>query len=41
MTAVTRFVDAAQMATMLEMGMAEGMAAAVGQIDDLIVAAAR
>lgn len=41
MTAGTRFVDAAQMATMLDMGMAEGMAAAIGQIDDLIAAPAR
>ncbi len=41
MTVETRYVDAAQMARMLEMGMAEGMAAAIGQIDDLIVAAAR
>jgi uncharacterized protein YndB with AHSA1/START domain len=36
MTAVTQFVDVEQMETMLGMGMQEGMAAAIGQIDDLL-----
>lgn len=36
MTVVTRFLDLAQMETMLGMGMAEGMAQAVGQIDRLL-----
>ena len=36
MTAVIRFLDLAQMETMLGMGMAEGMALAVGQIDSLV-----
>lgn len=36
MTVVTEFVDAAQMETMLGMGMEEGMAGAIGQIDDLL-----
>lgn len=39
MTAVTRFLDVAQMETMLAMGMAEGMTMAVGQIDGLLVSA--
>ena len=39
MTAVTRFIDAAQMETMLGMGMEEGMTAAIGQIDALLAAA--
>jgi uncharacterized protein YndB with AHSA1/START domain len=36
MTAVTRFVDVAQMELMLGMGMAEGMALAIGQVDALL-----
>lgn len=40
MTVVSRFVDLAQMETMLEMGMAEGMTQAIGQIDGLFAAAA-
>jgi len=36
MTAVTRFVDAKQMQTMLDMGMQEGMTQAIGQIDALL-----
>jgi uncharacterized protein YndB with AHSA1/START domain len=36
MTAVTRFVDAEQMQTLLDMGMPEGMALAIGQIDELL-----
>ena len=36
MTAVTRFVDAKQMQTMLGMGMQEGMTQAIGQIDALL-----
>jgi uncharacterized protein YndB with AHSA1/START domain len=36
MTAVTHFVDAAQMETMLDMGMPEGMTRAIGQIDALL-----
>lgn len=36
MTAVTRFVDVQQMEMMLGMGMREGMALAVGQIDGLL-----
>jgi uncharacterized protein YndB with AHSA1/START domain len=36
MTAVTQFVDAAQMQTMLGMGMQEGMTQAIGQIDALM-----
>jgi len=40
MTAVTRFVDAAQMEKMLGMGMQEGMVLAIGQIDDLLLPAA-
>jgi len=39
MTAVTHFVDAAQMETMLGMGMQEGMAQAIGQIDVLLAPA--
>jgi uncharacterized protein YndB with AHSA1/START domain len=39
MTIVTQFVDADQMATLLGMGMPEGMALAVGQIDDLLSSA--
>jgi uncharacterized protein YndB with AHSA1/START domain len=39
MTAVTRFVDAAQMETMLGMGMQEGMAQAITQIDALLAPA--
>jgi len=36
MTALTTFVDVAQMEKMLAMGMAEGMSQAVGQIDHLL-----
>jgi uncharacterized protein YndB with AHSA1/START domain len=36
MTVVTRFTDEDQMETMLNMGMREGMASAIGQIDALI-----
>jgi uncharacterized protein YndB with AHSA1/START domain len=36
MTAVTRFIDAAQMQIMLEMGMPDGMTQAIGQIDGLL-----
>jgi uncharacterized protein YndB with AHSA1/START domain len=36
MTVVTRFIDQAQMETMLEMGMEEGMAGAIGQIDGIL-----
>ncbi|HUY06257.1 MAG TPA: SRPBCC domain-containing protein [Acidimicrobiales bacterium] len=36
MTAVTSFVDVAQMEMLLGMGMQEGMAQAIGQIDDLL-----
>jgi len=39
MTAVTQFVDAAQMEAMLGMGMAEGMTQAVAQIDGLLSSA--
>jgi uncharacterized protein YndB with AHSA1/START domain len=39
MTAVTRFTDVKQMETMLGMGMQEGMAAAISQIDALLVPA--
>ncbi len=38
MTALTRFVSAEQMEQMLAMGMEEGMAQAIGQIDDVLVA---
>lgn len=41
MTAQTKYVDVAQMTTMLDMGMAEGMAAAVDQIDALLTGAER
>jgi uncharacterized protein YndB with AHSA1/START domain len=36
MTAVTHFIDAAQMQTMLEMGMQDGMTQAIGQIGALL-----
>ncbi len=36
MTCVTRFADVAQMETMLDMGMQEGMTQAIGQIDSLL-----
>ncbi len=36
MTAVTRFVDVAQMETMLGMGMQEGMTEAIRQIDNVL-----
>jgi uncharacterized protein YndB with AHSA1/START domain len=36
MTVVSRFVDTAQMETLLDMGMEEGMAQALGQIDALL-----
>lgn len=39
MTLVNRFVDAASMETMLEMGMAEGLTQAIGQIDAVLGAA--
>ncbi|MGH8891665.1 MAG: SRPBCC family protein [Acidothermaceae bacterium] len=39
MTAVTRFVSVEQMETMLGMGMQEGMALAIGQIDALLSSA--
>lgn len=39
MTAVTHFLDAAQMRTMLDMGMQEGMTQAIGQIDALLSSA--
>jgi uncharacterized protein YndB with AHSA1/START domain len=39
MTAVTHFIDAAQMQTMLEMGMQDGMTQAIGQIDGLLSSA--
>ncbi len=39
MTVVSTFVDLDQMEKMLGMGMQEGMAQAVGQIDDLLAAA--
>ena len=39
MTAVSRFVDLAQMEMMLGMGMAEGMTQALGQIDGLLATA--
>lgn len=38
--AITRFVDVEQMETMLGMGMQEGMALAIGQIDALLSAGA-
>jgi uncharacterized protein YndB with AHSA1/START domain len=40
MTLLTRFVDEAQMEQVLAMGMAEGMAEAIGQIDGLLVPSA-
>jgi uncharacterized protein YndB with AHSA1/START domain len=36
MTAVTHFIDAVQMQTMLDMGMQDGMTQAIGQIDALL-----
>ena len=39
MTAVSRFVDLSQMEMMVGMGMAEGMAEAIGQIDALLASA--
>jgi uncharacterized protein YndB with AHSA1/START domain len=39
MTVLTRFVDVAQMEKMIEMGMQEGMALAIGQIDALLAPA--
>ncbi len=39
MTAVTHFVDVEQMKKMLGMGMQEGMAGAIGQIDNLLAPA--
>jgi uncharacterized protein YndB with AHSA1/START domain len=39
MTVVTQFLDTAQMETMLQMGMQEGMALAIGQIDSLVSSA--
>ncbi|HTA36095.1 MAG TPA: SRPBCC domain-containing protein [Solirubrobacteraceae bacterium] len=39
MTVLTRFVDAAQMQKMLDMGMQEGMAQAIGQIDGVLALA--
>jgi uncharacterized protein YndB with AHSA1/START domain len=36
MTSMSSFVDAAQMKTMLDMGMSEGMTQAVSQIDELL-----
>ena len=39
MTAVTRFTDVEQMQMMLGMGMQEGMALAIGQIDELLLSA--
>jgi uncharacterized protein YndB with AHSA1/START domain len=39
MTAATQFIDVAQMQMMLDMGMAEGMAQAMGQIDVLLAPA--
>lgn len=36
MTAVTHFIDTAQMQTFLDMGMQEGMTQAIGQIDTLL-----
>jgi uncharacterized protein YndB with AHSA1/START domain len=41
MTCTSTFVDAAQMAAMLDMGMAEGMAFAMGQIDGLLAVSTR
>jgi uncharacterized protein YndB with AHSA1/START domain len=39
MTAVTQFIDLSQMEMMVGMGMAEGMAQAIGQIDALLALA--
>jgi uncharacterized protein YndB with AHSA1/START domain len=39
MTAVTQFLDLSQMEMMVGMGMAEGMAQAIGQIDELLASA--
>lgn len=36
MTIVSRFADAAQMAQVVAMGMAEGMSEALGQVDALL-----
>jgi uncharacterized protein YndB with AHSA1/START domain len=36
MTVVSRFVDSAQMEKLIDMGMEEGMAQALGQIDSLL-----
>jgi hypothetical protein len=36
MTAITTFASVSQMETMLGMGMAEGMAAAMSQIDEVL-----
>lgn len=36
MTAITTFASVSQMETMLEMGMAEGMSAAISQIDEVL-----
>jgi uncharacterized protein YndB with AHSA1/START domain len=40
MTVLTRFVDAEQMQTILDMGMQEGITAAIGQIDAVLAPAA-
>lgn len=39
MTAVTHFIDTAQMTTMIDMGMQEGMTQAIGQIEALLAPA--
>jgi hypothetical protein len=39
MTAVTRFIDLSQMEMTVGLGMAEGMAQAIGQIDALLASA--
>ena len=39
MTAVTQFLDVAQMEMMIAMGMSEGMTQAIGQIDGLLASA--
>jgi hypothetical protein len=39
MTAVVTFIDAEQMESMVDIGMPEGMSAAIGQIDALLAAA--
>lgn len=41
LTCESRFVDTAHMATMLDMGMAEGMAAAMSQIEALVAQSSR